>query len=645
MRVNKLDLKLDATDVHKKLFDQLGVKLGYTSMEDWYKVSVTDIRKHGGARTLQCYNDSPQMALYNIYPEHDWRSWEFTQVPRGYWGNAGNQRDFFDRPFKTLGYTCMDDWYNLTIDDIRKNGGSRLAFYYNSSPSAALQSVFPEHDWVLWKFKQVPRGYWEDTQNRKGFFDRLFKTLGYQTMEDWYKVTQEDIIKNGGIGVISTYYNSSPSLALQNIYPDHEWIMAKFKNVPQGYWEKDHRIFFDGIYKILGYKTMDDWYNTDPVFILKHGGSGLIQKYKNSTALALQKVYPEHTWVVWRFKHSNGPLEKRDWHKAFFDWSGGKLSIKSLNDWYKVSWEDIYTNGGLLSYPNNSPADAICAVYSAHNWSQSSFLLLEQNYWENLEHQRKFWEWIGNEVGVKCLEDWYSVNNHDIDRLAGHSANKYFNSLPKAMQTLYPQHNWLQWRFNTGYWNHVIKDPKKQRIVVEWLNNQLSIRSLDDWYRVSLEQVAKLVPIASSATLISMLKTMYPKHRWKSPLLGRMGIHIKASQREVAVAMKQLFPTHRTAYRFYLTLAEVEEEYKHPKMIHNSSGKPMELDLFIENLKLAIEYQGAQHYRPLYGMGSDLSSQKTRDSEKISACKQVKYYDHQQFTERNHFDRNSLLVG
>lgn len=66
----------------------------------------------------------------------------------------------------------------------------------------------------------------------------------------------------------------------------------------------------------------------------------------------------------------------------------------------------------------------------------------------------------------------------------------------------------------------------------------------------------------------------------------------------------------------------MEEDHKHKKMIH-SSGHPMELDIYIEDLKLAFEYQGEQHYRPKYNMGGNFEAQKTRDQEKKEACEQV----------------------
>lgn len=66
----------------------------------------------------------------------------------------------------------------------------------------------------------------------------------------------------------------------------------------------------------------------------------------------------------------------------------------------------------------------------------------------------------------------------------------------------------------------------------------------------------------------------------------------------------------------------MEEDYKHKDMVH-SSGCEMELDVYIENLKLAFEYQGEQHYKALYWSGARLEQQQRRDEEKRMACQQV----------------------
>jgi hypothetical protein len=66
----------------------------------------------------------------------------------------------------------------------------------------------------------------------------------------------------------------------------------------------------------------------------------------------------------------------------------------------------------------------------------------------------------------------------------------------------------------------------------------------------------------------------------------------------------------------------VEEDYEHPKLLY-SSGHFMQVDVYVEPLRVAFEYQGAQHYRPLYFISSDLSIVKARDAEKKKACQEV----------------------
>ena len=58
-------------------------------------------------------------------------------------------------------------------------------------------------------------------------------------------------------------------------------------------------------------------------------------------------------------------------------------------------------------------------------------------------------------------------------------------------------------------------------------------------------------------------------------------------------------------------------------MIRPSTGLPLELDVCIPELQLAMEYQGQQHYKSIFWFGADLAAQKQRDHEKIDVCKKV----------------------
>lgn len=76
--------------------------------------------------------------------------------------------------------------------------------------------------------KSTPPGFWTNTSNHIAFFDWLFKQVGAKCMEDWYKVTAEDILSYGGGGLLNNYKNS-PSKALQRVYPQHKWELWRFK--------------------------------------------------------------------------------------------------------------------------------------------------------------------------------------------------------------------------------------------------------------------------------------------------------------------------------------------------------------------------------------------------------------------------------
>ena len=49
--------------------------------------------------------------------------------------------------------------YKVGVDDFVKNGGRGLLSSYNNSIQNCVEFVFPEHDWLSWKFQKLPSGY------------------------------------------------------------------------------------------------------------------------------------------------------------------------------------------------------------------------------------------------------------------------------------------------------------------------------------------------------------------------------------------------------------------------------------------------------------------------------------------------------
>src|SRR5690348_8317947 len=123
-----------------RLLDDIFIKMGFKSMNDWYRIKQKDIITNGGSSLLKEYKQSPSKMLINIYPQHEWKLWKFDSIPKGYWDDPLNRNDFLSNLFKSLQLSEMDDWYNISSKDIINYGGSSLLYYYDNSLFKMLQS-------------------------------------------------------------------------------------------------------------------------------------------------------------------------------------------------------------------------------------------------------------------------------------------------------------------------------------------------------------------------------------------------------------------------------------------------------------------------------------------------------------------------
>ena len=67
-------------------------------------------------------------------------------------------------------------------------GGTQLLKKYNQSPASLVSAVFPEHEWLPWKFLNTPKHFWNAVKNQRQFIDWAGKQLGVKDLNDWYKI-------------------------------------------------------------------------------------------------------------------------------------------------------------------------------------------------------------------------------------------------------------------------------------------------------------------------------------------------------------------------------------------------------------------------------------------------------------------------
>ena len=61
----------------------------------------------------------------------------------------------------------------------------------------------------------------------------------------------------------------------------------------------------------------------------------------------LSKVYPDHKWLPWLFKHvPSNWWESMENRLQYLEWLKQKLNYTTLEDWYKVTYEDFMNNKG-----------------------------------------------------------------------------------------------------------------------------------------------------------------------------------------------------------------------------------------------------------------------------------------------------------
>ena len=54
-----------------------------------------------------------------------------------------------------------------------------------------IMNVFPEYNWLPWKFSVVPLGYWNNKDNQLKYMNWLAIQLNINIIEDWYNVTNK----------------------------------------------------------------------------------------------------------------------------------------------------------------------------------------------------------------------------------------------------------------------------------------------------------------------------------------------------------------------------------------------------------------------------------------------------------------------
>lgn len=163
--------------------------------------------------------------------------------------------------------------------------------------------------------------------------------------------------------------------------------------------------------------------------------------------------------------------------------------------------------------------------------------------------KRRYMEWLAKEIGFQTMDDWYRITTSDFTKHHGQSLLDLYDGSPsRVVKSIFPEHSWRSWRFSRVPQNLQLTDDELREMIND-IAKHLHIKDMDEWYRVSMNQIELLVNrsvINNHGGLPHLLSRVYPDYQWRSPesFFRRSS---KSTQRWLKVIVEQILPNRGTS--------------------------------------------------------------------------------------------------
>lgn len=329
-------------------------------------VTAKDVIKHGGRRLLARYAGSINRLLDDLLPQLGVDEAHVKsprqKIPRGFWGDEENRRDFVAHVAAVHGVEEQEDWSEVKKKDFVQLGGESFLRRYNDSIIAALRDSFPDMEFSEHICRpQVKRNHWSKPENRRAFLENVASQFGVTRPSDWKNVSTKQVEAMGGSRLIRLFGGSFYD-ALKDSFPDADLHALSCRPTkPRGHWDDpaNCRAFLDSIAREFGVKSPQDWKKVNAKQVAEKGGGTLLQRHNGSLLKTLREVYAGETYqgtpIKWDAFTCRPNLPPGHWGiagnvKELLDRAKVKFRVSSTKDWYRVSQAQLrqIQGGGLL---------------------------------------------------------------------------------------------------------------------------------------------------------------------------------------------------------------------------------------------------------------------------------------------------------
>jgi hypothetical protein len=603
----------------------LGSKLNYKETTDWYKIKKSDFENNYGYRILyKYYKNNPSTCVIDLVTNPEgWKNWLFRKTPKGYWHKKNNRVAFLKWLESELKIESYIQWYEIDSYVLRrKDLSSLLAVAYKGKQRHIqfLNELYPKVEWLPWLFTgiKVSHKFWRDKNNRIRFIKWYAKSFLNNT-SDWKKVSIRDI---------TTKLHHNPFkevsfiLFLKDAYPNINWQEWELLGgVPDKFWssKKNRILYMQWLQRVKDWQCASDWYLISHKDFIMNKGGALLSQYSNKSVIkAACELYPQLRNKEWLFKN----VELNFWNcvknqKRYIRWLADQLKVYSSNDWYRVSTNDIkILHGHAFIKKYNSSVYTMCkTLFPRKKWYPWLFKSSPQRFWKNDANKILALSYLEAKLKYKTPSDWYQLNFTTIRalKLDGLFANYFGHSIFNAAKFKYPEYDWHEWLFEQTP-NNFWASRKNKLKYIKWLSKLIGIKNMTDWYLVGRQIFIDnfgsglLQQKKYKDSHILVIKDLLD-YKWSDEKFYQTG----KMQKLIYKLLKEEFLINNVKYNF-----------KHPTLKFKSSSRSMELDIWLPELNLGIEYQGEYHS---FSRNNNkearilLEKQIKRDEEKLIACR------------------------
>lgn len=598
-------------------------------------------------------------------------SWLEKPIPADVWNDKSKRDEYRAWLEHKFSIVSIQDWTQLKAKDFVNSFQKRHHF----STIEMVKELVSEHKFYVWEFRQAPKGWWEDFENQKQYFNWLKKSLKIKKPQDWYSIKSRQI-NPSFLKQFSTYQEM-----LKCMIPDFDFKPWMFSQVPDGWWKnkENQKLYMDNLGRELGFSKPEDWYQ------LKYEDVelSLMTLYGDSPENLVRSFFPKFPFKSWKFNRI-----PRNWwsnfnnQQAYIDDLGKELGFTQPHDWYKLRKDHLESS--FFALYKNSRLLILQTFFPNYKFKPWLFEVAPRNSWDSLETQKEYIDFLGETLGFEKPEDWYAIGYSDFNSAF---LRRFDGSRKKILKTFFPDYDFLPWKFNVvenGLWT----SGQTRLNYFKWLGEKLGYKKPEDWYRVKFKDFKDnygevLVGLHYDFSPYKFVQDMIPDFNFdlrkfdrvpakywhnaenrKKALMklgeilgirnmeewynvsaedfrqnGMAAILTLAYANSPEMAVRECFPDYKwKSEKFGNNLKrqrqvfEIAKEFfgeenviwNHttPTLRFNESKRPVELDIFIPSYALAIEYQGIQHYEPIkfFGGEQQLEARRKRDNEKREIC-------------------------